>query len=915
VLINNGNGTFATKVDYETGVSSYSVTMGDVNGDGKNDLAVTNGDNKTVSVLINNGNGTFATKVDYGTGTFPMSVAIGDVNGDGKNDLAVANNNPSNVAVLINNGNGTFATKVDYGTGERSISVAIGDVNGDGKNDLAVANNLSGNVSVLINNGINSAKTVTANFTLLTYALTVAKSGTGSGTVASAPTGISCGTDCSESYDYGKSVTLTATPATGSEFTGWSDVACPGTGVCMVTINSAKTITANFKLLTYDFKVERAIYYDSGSTPVDAGSITVTNTNKEINCGSNCSKNYDYGTSVTLTANTVSPFVFTGWSGNCVVGVPANVCVATIDSAKTVIANFTLPAYVLTVARAGTGKDSGTVISIDTKINCGTSCQGIYNNNTSITLTANVLAGSKFAGWSGGGCSGIGDCEVTIDSAKTVTANFELLTLTVQRIGTGRNSGTITSVSAGISCGTDCSETYNYNAPITLTANVLAGSRFVGWSGGGCSGAGACDVTMDSAKTVSANFELLKLTVEIDRTGTGSGIITSAPAGISCGTDCSEVYNNNTSVVLTATPLAGSKFVGWDTGFGDCKSSGVGTCTVIMDKERDAVAKFELLTLTVIKTGTTEIYGVGPTIIDSKIGTVASAPAGITKINCDINSVNCSEVYNYGTSVVLTATATNGGKFTGWSGSGCSGTGTCIVTMDSSKTVTANFDSCGGTVKDSGSTQLYKTVKIGNQCWMAENLNTGTMITADRNQSKEVVNKIEKYCFGYKNSNSDSISGETNCTNYGGLYQWNEAMNYSTAQGVQGICPTGWHIPTVAEWGVMEMALGMTSYDANSLASAWRGAAQAVGDKMKKTGLCGGRNPSLCGTSGFDAVMSGKGRFAHSTLVWYGWSSTSLSINVYIRALTTSTSQSLLAGVYHSLEAKTNAYSIRCLKN
>ena len=84
--------------------------------------------------------GTFAAKVDYGTGTEPYSVSIGDLNGDGKNDIAVANLSSNTVSVFINNGDGTFATKVDYGTGTTSPSVSIGDLNGDGKNDMAVAN-------------------------------------------------------------------------------------------------------------------------------------------------------------------------------------------------------------------------------------------------------------------------------------------------------------------------------------------------------------------------------------------------------------------------------------------------------------------------------------------------------------------------------------------------------------------------------------------------------------------------------------------------------------------------------------------------------------------------------------------------------------------------------------------------------
>jgi len=155
VLINNGDGTFAAHVDYTAGTNPESIAIGDLDGDGDADLAVANYTSNRVSVFINNGSGIFAAKVDYVTGTGPISVAIGDVSGDGKADMAVTNYASTSVSVFINNGNGTFAAKVDYptgaGTGPRSV--AIGDLSGDGKADLAVANNASNVAQIFINNG------------------------------------------------------------------------------------------------------------------------------------------------------------------------------------------------------------------------------------------------------------------------------------------------------------------------------------------------------------------------------------------------------------------------------------------------------------------------------------------------------------------------------------------------------------------------------------------------------------------------------------------------------------------------------------------------------------------------------------------------------------------------------------------
>jgi len=89
--------------------------------------------------------------------------------------------------------------------------------------------------------------------------------------------------------------------------------------------------------------------------------------------------------------------------------------------------------------------------------------------------------------------------------------------------------------------------------------------------------------------------------------------------------------------------------------------------------------------------------------------------------------------------------------------------------------------------------QTYNTVQIGTQCWMAENLNIGTMINGVDTMFNNGL--IEKYCY-------DDL--EDNCDTNGGLYQWDEMMHYVTTQGAQGICPAGWHVPTDYEWKILE---------------------------------------------------------------------------------------------------------------
>jgi len=153
--------SFAAKVDFSTGANPISVAIGDLDGDGKPELAVTNYGSATVSVFRNTSSSgpitsaSFAAKVDFTTGTNPRSVAIGDLDGDGKPDLAIANTSVSTISVLRNtfaaSGSISFAAKTDFTTGTSPHFVAIGDLDGDDKLDLATANNGSASASVLRN--------------------------------------------------------------------------------------------------------------------------------------------------------------------------------------------------------------------------------------------------------------------------------------------------------------------------------------------------------------------------------------------------------------------------------------------------------------------------------------------------------------------------------------------------------------------------------------------------------------------------------------------------------------------------------------------------------------------------------------------------------------------------------------------
>ena len=399
--------------------------------------------------------------------------------------------------------------------------------------------------------------------------VTVTKAGTGSGTVTSSPAGINCGPTCSASFPNGTSVTLTATPAAGSTFTGWSG-ACTGTGACNLTMSANRAVTATFALVTRTLTVAKA----------GTGSGTVTSSPAGINCGPTCSASFPNGTSVTLTATPAAGSTFTGWSGACT---GTGACNLTMSANRAVTATFALVTRTLTVAKAGTG--SGTVTSSPAGINCGPTCSASFPNGTSVTLTATPAAGSTFTGWSGA-CTGTGACNLTMSANRAVTATFALVTrtLTVAKAGTG--SGTVTSSPAGINCGPTCSASFPNGTSVTLTATPAAGSTFTGWSGA-CTGTGACNLTMSANRAVTATFALVTRTLTVAKAGTGSGTVTSSPAGMNCGPTCSASFPNGTSVTLTATPAAGSTFTGWS---GAC--TGTGACNLTMSANRAVTATF-----------------------------------------------------------------------------------------------------------------------------------------------------------------------------------------------------------------------------------------------------------------------------------------------------------------------------------
>lgn len=329
----------------------------------------------------------------------------------------------------------------------------------------------------------------------------------------------------------------------------------------------------------------------------------------------------------------------------------------------------------LSVTKQGSG--SGIVTSAPAGVNCGATCSALYPDGTAVTLTAVADPGSIFDGW-GGDCTGV-TCALTMDNDKNVTATFSpTFSVTAAVLG----QGTIVSTPSGISCSAggagDCAEQFRQNEVVSFTPTAAAGYVFTGWQDA-CTGTGACQVTVNAAKRVVAEFRTtMALTVQKDAAWNGNGtvqvdVVSAPPGGNTTSVTVSTYprtitqYLSGTQLRLTANPTAPAQFEAWS---GDC--SGTGTCALTLDASKTAIAAFAAVhTLTVQKTG-------------SGTGTVSG-----TGIAC---GADCTEALKERSTVTLSQTAPAGNIFTGWSGGGCSGTGTCSVTMNAATTVTANFE-------------------------------------------------------------------------------------------------------------------------------------------------------------------------------------------------------------------------------
>ena len=249
-----------------------------------------------------------------------------------------------------------------------------------------------------------------------TRSIAVTKNGTGGGAVASDPQGLDCGATCTKSFTADTQVTLLATPAPGSQFSGWSG-ACAGAGPCVVTTSAAAAVTATFDVLPAP--TIGSLDITPGGLPASAtASIAVTGPG-------GFARTFSIRSGTGQSLSYVAPGQYDGMAADVVVGAdtwvarPSRPSAAVLGGGKGVISTTYQLGRALTAATVG----AGSVMSNPAGVACGAACTAYFADGEAVTLTAMPDAGMMFTGWSGA-CTGTGPCVVTVHAATAVTATF-----------------------------------------------------------------------------------------------------------------------------------------------------------------------------------------------------------------------------------------------------------------------------------------------------------------------------------------------------------------------------------------------------------------------------------------------------------------------------------------------------------
>lgn len=319
-------------------------------------------------------------------------------------------------------------------------------------------------------NTANSLQTinVTLNVSSPTYTITTNISPSGGGTVDKTPN--------LSSYTAGTQVTMTVTANSGYTFSGWTGDASGSSSTVIITVDSNKTVNANFTQIVSSYTLNTSV------SPSSAGTVTKIPDQTT----------YTAGTQVTMTATANSGYTFSGWAGDAS-GSSGTVTII-IDSNKTVVANFTQ------TVSSGTYSLYTNISPLSAGTVTKNPDQASYTAGTQVTMTAAANSGYTFSSWTGDASGSSSTVTITVDSNKTVTANFN------QNASTYTLNTSVSPSSAGTVTKNPGQTYYSAGTQVALTATANSGYVFSNWSGDISSTTNPVTVTMNSNQAVIANF-------------------------------------------------------------------------------------------------------------------------------------------------------------------------------------------------------------------------------------------------------------------------------------------------------------------------------------------------------------------------------------------------------------------------
>jgi uncharacterized repeat protein (TIGR02543 family) len=371
-----------------------------------------------------------------------------------------------------------------------------------------------------------AARTLKANFSVPTFsiALETTTGGTASG---------------QETYNYGTSVTVTATPNTGFNFVSWTE---NGTIVSTsasytFTATAARSLKANFAINTYTI----ALAATTGGSASGQGT-------------------YNYGTSITVTATPNTGYSFVSWTENGTVVSTSAFYTFTATAARSLKANFSSSSYTIALEATTGGSVSG---------------QGTYGYGTSVTVTATPNTGYSFVNWTENGTPVSSSASYTFTAAagRSLNANFMINTYTIELEAT--TGGSVSGQG-----------NYDYGTSVTVTATPNTNYSFVSWTENGTfvSSSASYTFTATAARSLEANFSINTYTIALEATTGGS-------------VSGQGTYGYGTSVTVTATPSTGYNFVSWTENGIDISTDASYSFTI--DNNRTLKANFVIQTFSI----------------------------------------------------------------------------------------------------------------------------------------------------------------------------------------------------------------------------------------------------------------------------------------------------------------------------